>query len=176
MAQREEKEERIEAEEEKQEEEQQKQEEEQQKQEEEQQNQMEEEQVEEEQKQGAEQQSQMEEEQEEEQNQTEEEQKQEGEEQKQAEENDLKIDNELLLSFEEPDEELEKLPLAFTPKRPRTSSHSSPYNRTYFYNSRPQIATPREFTLHSRPMRVFTVQIPQGEPAKKRLRLALWLD
>ena len=169
MAQREEKEERIEAEEEKQEEEQQKQEEEQQ-------NQMEEEQVEEEQKQGAEQQSQMEEEQEEEQNQTEEEQKQEGEEQKQAEENDLKIDNELLLSFEEPDEELEKLPLAFTPKRPRTSSHSSPYNRTYFYNSRPQIATPREFTLHSRPMRVFTVQIPQGEPAKKRLRLALWLD
>ena len=161
MAQREEKEERIEAEEEKQEEEQQKQEEEQQ-------NQMEEEQVEEEQKQGAEQQSQMEEEQEEEQNQTEEEQKQEGEEQKQAEENDLKIDNELLLSFEEPDEELEKLPLAFTPKRPRTSSHSSPYNRTYFYNSRPQIATPREFTLHSRPMRVFTVQIPQGEPAKKK--------
>ena len=169
MAQREEKEERIEAEEEKQEEEQQKQEEEQQ-------NQMEEEQVEEEQKQGAEQQSQMEEEQEEEQNQTEEEQKQEGEEQKQAEENDLKIDNELLLSFEEPDEELEKLPLAFTPKRPRTSSHSSPYNRTYFYNSRPQIATLREFTLHSRPMGVFTVQIPQGEPAKKRLRLALWLD
>ena len=99
------------------------------------------------------------------------------EEQKQAEENDMKIDDECLLSFEEPDEELEKLPLAFTPKRPRTSSHSSPYNRTEFYNSRPQFcATPREFTLHSRPMRVFTVQIPQGEPTKKRLRLALWLD
>ena len=108
--------------------------------------------------------------------QEEEQQSQMEEEQKQAEENDLKIDDELLLSFEEPDEELEKLPLAFTPKRPRTSSHSSRYNRTDFYNSRPQMTTPREFTLHSRPMRVFTVQIPQGEPAKKRLRLALWLD
>ena len=167
MAQREEKEKMIEAEEEQQKQEEEEQVEEEQKQEEEQQNRMEEEQEEE-------QQNQMEEEQveeqqeEEEQNQTEEEQKQEEEEQKQAEENNLKIDDELLLSFEEPDEELEKLPLAFTPKRPRTSSHSSPYNRTDFYNSRPQIATPREFTLHSRPMRVFTVQIPQGEPTKKK--------
>ena len=110
-----------------------------------------------------------------------EEEKQEEEEQKQAEENEMKIDHDILLSFEEPDEELQKLPLAFTPKRPRSSSHSSPYNRTQFYNSRPQnCATPMapsEFTLQSRPMRVFTVPIPQGEPTKtKRLRLALWLD
>ena len=98
-----------------------------------------------------------------------EEEKQEEKEQKHAEENEMKIDHDFLLSFEEPDKKLEKLP--------RSSSHSLPYNRTKFHNSRPQFcATPRppsEFTLQSRPMRIFTVQIPQGEPTKKRLRLAL---
>ena len=93
-------------------------------------------------------------------------------EEKQEEENEMKIDHDILLSFEEPDEELEKLPLAFTPKRPRSSSHSSPYNRTQFYNSRPQYCAtpmaPSEFTLQSRPMRVFTVPIPQREPTKKK--------
>ena len=64
-----------------------------------------------------------------------------------------------------------------TPKWHRTQTpHPSSYDRSYFYNSRPPALAPSETTMSSRPLRVFTVPIPQGYPVKKRLRVAIWID
>ena len=70
---------------------------------------------------------------------------------------------ECLESFKEADKDLEKL---VTPKRRKT--HASAYSRLEFYNSRQQpILQPLcDFTLLSRPQRVFTIPISLGEPTK----------
>ena len=57
-----------------------------------------------------------------------------------------------------------------TPKRRRTQlPHPSAYDRSYFYNSRLPALAPSETTMSSRPLRVFTVPIPQGHPVKKTI-------
>ena len=64
-----------------------------------------------------------------------------------------------------------------TPKRRRTQlPHPSAYDRSYYYNSRPPAPAPSETTMSSRPLRVFTVPIPQGHPVKKRFWVAIWID
>ena len=63
-----------------------------------------------------------------------------------------------------------------TPKRRRTLPHPSAYNRRQFYNHKPPTAAPSETTMATRPLRVFTVPIPQGHPVKKRLRVAIWIN
>ena len=64
-----------------------------------------------------------------------------------------------------------------TPKWHRTQlPHPSAYDRSYFYNSRLLAPAPSETTMSTRPLRVFTVPIPQGHPVKKRLRVAIWID
>ena len=64
-------------------------------------------------------------------------------------------------SFEEADEYLERL---VTPKRRKTIVGRSQY------------PTRCVITLPTRPQRLFTIPIPQGEPTKKRIRIALWID
>ena len=97
---------------------------------------------------------------------------QEEKEQNQMQETEEEFDD-FLESFEEADEELERL---VTPKRRKM--HASACSRLDFYNSRPQPTPqpPCDFTLPTRPQRVFTIPIPQGEPTKKRIRIALWID
>ena len=63
-----------------------------------------------------------------------------------------------------------------TPKRRWTLPHPSAYNRRQFYNHKPPAPAPSETTMATRPLRVFTVPIPQGHPVKKRLRVAIWID